>query len=165
MNGLRERLRGRENAIVERWFQDALAVYAGGAPAFARERDPFANPVGHSLRSGTQAIFAALLEDGDGTDVRRSLDEILRIRAVQQLPAAEAVGFLFRLKELVRAELGPAAHERSVADALAALERRIDHTVLAAFELYVAYRERVCELRINEVKRSIPWMAGRVDQG
>jgi hypothetical protein len=41
------------------------------------------------------------------------------------------------------------------------MERRIDRAVLAAFETYVAYRELVCELRINEVKRSIPWAVTR----
>ena len=34
-----------------------------------------------------------------------------------------------------------------------------------AFDVYVAYRERLCELRINEVKRTIPWSVGRRKTG
>jgi hypothetical protein len=166
MAGLRDLLQERKDTIVERWVHDALAAAypGGGATAFGREQDRFANPVGHSLRVGTRAIFDAILEDADGATVRCSLDEIVRIRAVQQLSATDAIGFLFHLKALVRAELGAAADDQPLAGELAELERRIDRIVLAAFELYVAYRERVCELRINELKRSIPWMVGKVGQ-
>ena len=162
MDGLREVLREREDAIVERWFQDTLAVYpCGAAAAFGRERNQFANPVGHSLRNGTREIFDALFDDPDGEALGHALDGILSIRAVQQLPVGQAVGFLFRLKDLLREELdGHAAHQAIIAD-LHELDRRIDRAALRAFETYVAYRELVCELRINELKRTIPWSVGR----
>jgi hypothetical protein len=162
MNGLRERLEEHRDAIVERWCDDALAAYADtAATAFARERDRFANPVGHSIRVGTRAIFDALLTGADDAAIRGALDGILSIRAVQQLPVDLAVGFLFHLKDLIRAELNGMGDERRMGPAVVELERRIDRAVLAAFETYVAYRELVCELRINEMKRSIPWSVAR----
>jgi len=158
MNGLQERLQERRDAIVERWCEDALAAYADtAATAFARERDRFANPVGHSIRIGTQEIFDALLNDADDGVIRGALDSILSIRAVQHLRVDQAIGFLFHLKDLIRAEVDGGVDEA----ALVAMERRIDRAVLAAFETYVAYRELICELRINEVKRSIPWAVTR----
>jgi RsbT co-antagonist protein rsbRD N-terminal domain len=160
MNGLRELLREREDAIVGRWLDDTLAAYPEeGARAFARERNRFANPVGHSLREGLRAIYQALVDGNDDEAIRHSLDDILQIRAVQQIPPTTAVGFLFHLKELLRTDFG--GGERLRAD-LEALNRRIDQAALVAFELYVAHRERVYELRLNEVKRTIPWMVGRV---
>jgi len=162
MDGLRERLREHRDTIVERWCEDALAAYADtAATAFARQRDRFANPVGHSIRAGTGAIFDALLNGADDAAIRDALDGILSIRAVQQMPVDQAIGFLFHLKDLIRAELHGAADERRIGPAVVAMERRIDRAALAAFETYVAYRELVCELRINEVKRSIPWAATR----
>jgi RsbT co-antagonist protein rsbRD N-terminal domain len=158
MYGLREQLQEHRDAIVERWCQDALTAYADtAATAFVRERDRFANPVGHSIRAGTSEIFDALLEGADDAVIRGALDSILSIRAVQQLRVDQAIGFLFHLKDLIRAELNGAADEH----ALVELERRIDRAALAAFETYVAYRELVCELRINEVKRTIPWAVTR----
>jgi len=166
MNGLRDLLREHEDAIVERWLQDTLAVYpCGAAAAFGRERDRFANPVGHSLRSGTRAIFDALLDDPESERLGHALDEILSIRAIQQLPVGQAVGFLFRLKDLIRESLNGSTGNRAVEVALVELERRIDCAALRAFETYVAYRELVCELRINELKRSVPWSTGRVRRG
>ena len=40
-----------------------------------------------------------------------------------------------------------------------------DDAALIGFDLYVAYREHLCELRINEVKRTIPWSVGRRKTG
>ena len=75
----------------------------------ARQKDPFANPVGHSLREGTRGIFEALL---DGTDAEKIRDTCVRSSRSEQsssFPPPEAVGFIFGLKEAIRAELGKAA--------------------------------------------------------
>jgi hypothetical protein len=162
MDGLQALLHEREEAIVGRWLEDTLADYpSDGARAFSRERDEFANPVGHSLRTGTRAIFEALVDDTDDGALHRALDDILGIRAVQQLPPARAVGFLFHLKDLLHAELDGASADPGLREALEALDRRIDGAVLSAFETYVGYRELVAELRIAEVKRTVPWAARR----
>jgi len=162
MDRLRELLRDREDAIVGRWLDGALAAYPDeGAKAFARERNRFANPVGHSLRVGLHAVYTALVAGTNDAAIRDALDDILRIRAVQQMPAGTAVGFLFHLKELIRTELAGAGGDRFRTE-LETLDRNIDHAALVAFEVYVAHRERLFELRMNEVKRTIPWMVGRV---
>jgi len=164
MNGLRESLRKCEDTILERWMADTLAVYPDeGARAFAREQNRFANPVGHSLRVGIRAIVTALLDGNDEESIRRSLNDILQIRAIQQLSPATAVGFLFCLKAVIRDSLG--RQNGTLGAELAELDRRIDQAALMAFDLYVAHRERVYELRLNEVKRAIPWSAGKVGRG
>lgn len=156
----------RQDAIVERWCQEALAVYSSrAAQAFRREQDRFANPIGHDLRTGTRAVFETLLDDADDERIRRALDDIVRTRAIQQLTPADALGFLFHLKDLIRQELPTADDEVARAHDLAAFMRRIDHAVLIAFDLYVAYREHLSELRINEIKRTIPWSVGRRKTG
>lgn len=162
---LADLLRDRRDAIVERWLDGALSVYpAPAARALARRRDRFANPVGHSLRTGLGGILEALGEGPDGPggpDARRHLREIIRIRAVQQLTAAQAVGFVFGLKDAIRAELGPLNGDPGIWAELAELERGIDDVALAAFEVYAECREHICELRVNEVKRQVAWVMER----
>lgn len=159
---LRELLRKRRDEVARAWVEDALNAYSTRAvAAWSRERDPFANPVGHSLRVGTGALLDWLL-DGDETEaMRRGLDDILRIRAVQELAPRDALGFVFRLKAVLRAELGEALGDAEVRRELVDLEARIDEVGLAAFELFLAHRERLYELRIAELKRTIPWVAAR----
>lgn len=165
MHRLGELLRERAEVVVERWFADVLADYpSDAATAFGRERDRFANPVGHSLREGTRSILAALVNGADAESLRTTLDEIVRVRAVQQFAIPAAVGFLFRLKPAIRTVLADALDDPGIARELRELDDRIDEAALIAFDIFVQCRERVCELRINELKRNIPWVAGRMGQ-
>ena len=162
---LEELLRLRKDAVVERWVEDVISTYPAPAAALlARRKDRFANPVGHGLRTGLGGIFAALLDGQDTETIQRHLREIIRIRAVQQLTAAQAVGFVFRLKDAVRAGIGPPNGDPELWSQVADLERRIDEIALAAFDVFVECREKVCELRVNEVKRRVSWIMERQGQ-
>lgn len=162
MMGLGERLQECKEAVLGRWLEDVLAAYSpDAAAAFVRQKDPFANPVGHSVRVGTRAILEAVLEGGSVEELHGPLEDIVRIRAVQELEPSQAVGFVFRLKDAIRAELGDAGSEPRLRADLTELERRIDEVALAAFDLYVGCREKVSELRVNELKRQIPWVVER----
>ncbi len=166
-----ELLERHKEGIIRRWFERALEAYPADATrAFSRRNDPFTNPVGHSLHVGTRGIFEALLEGThSGLKVTESeagcqcLRDVIRIRAVQEMPASQAVSFVFDLKEAVRAELGSAVDERQFACDLALLERRIDEAALFAVDELVRCREQVCELRVNEVKRRVSWLMGKLN--
>ena len=172
---LAELLLKNQDAIVGRWFELALATYAGNAPAaFKRQKDPFANPVGHSLRVGTRKIFEALLSsmdpgkmklgEMDVEKIRQDLHDIVKIRAVQQFSASEAVGFVFQLKEAVQAELADAVKDPWLCRELTKLESQIDQIALAAFDIFVQCREQVYDLRVNEVKRRVSWIMDKMSQ-
>ena len=149
-------LREQSEAIAERWQQQILATYAEpSARAFQREKNPFANPVGHALRTGTRAAVERLAEGRTPAEVAAALDEIIRIRAVQEFKPSQAVAFVFLLKDAMRADGGTAGSTES-----ANLDRQIDPIALAAFDIYMHYREQICDLRIREIKRSIG-MAGK----
>ncbi len=159
---LRELLRKRRDEVAQAWVQDTLSGYSAQAvAAWSRERDPFANPVGHSLRVGTRAVLDWLLDGDDAEAMRRGLDDILRIRAVQELSPRDAVGFVFRLKAVLRAELGEALRDPTVRQEMVEFEARLDEIGLEAFELFLAHREQLYELRVAELKRTIPWVAAR----
>jgi len=159
---IRELLRRHRDEVARTWFEDTLSAYpARAVEAWVRERDPFANPVGHGLRVGTGAVVDWLLGDGDAHTMRRGLDDILRVRAVQELSPGDALRFVFRLKAVLRAELGEALADPTLRQELAGLEARIDEIGLEAFELFLAHRERLYELRVAELKRTIPWIAAR----
>ena len=157
------RLRKNKDTIVRRWLEGVLATYPEESrAAFARQKDPFANPIGHALRVAAPALFEALFDGVDALDaeeIRRHLREIIKIRAVQEFSASAAVGFVFQLKQSIRTELGKAIEDPRVAAELVEFEGRIDRMALAAFDVFVECREQVCELRINEVKRSVSWVA------
>ncbi len=160
----RETLEQNKDQIVQRWLDEALSLYARDASAaFAKQKNQFANPVGHSLRQGTLAIFEALLEGNGAEKIRQHLVEIVKIRAVQQFDASAALDFIFRLKEIVRHETGADMRDQTVSNEYLLFAGRVDEVALAAFDVYVDCREKVFELRTNEIRRRVSWIVDKLN--
>ncbi len=168
---LRRTLEERQDTIVRRWLDEVLAAYpADGGAFFKRGPDRFTNPVGHSAREGTRLLFSAFLAGGDeaaGGDaetVSGILRNMLRIRAVQEMPPSTAVGFVLALKAVVRRELD-AAETSALGPDLEELDRRIDRLALTAFDIYVEHREELAAIRVREVRRKVSWIVDRLNRG
>jgi hypothetical protein len=165
MLSLADLLRERQGAIVERWTADVLATYPEETTAvFGREQDRFANPVGHSVRAGTRGVVAALCDGRDPGQIRAALREVIQVRAIQQFAPSAAVGFVFRLKDVIRGELAGAGGDPAIAAELAALDGAIDEMALTAFDVFAECREQVCQLRVDEVKRQVAWVVDRMNR-
>lgn len=160
-----ELVQGNAEAIIKRWLDDALATYADdAAKAFGRRKDRFDNPVGHSLRQGTREIFNAILEGMDEKTIQTHLFEIIRIRAVQQFSPSQSLTFIFSLKKVLRDVVGAPLESPELARQLADFDGSVDRVGLMAFDTYVQCREQYHNLRVNELKRQIPWAVSRMNQ-
>ena len=139
-------LAGRRDAIFEEWLAETLDTYPAHTARFLREeKDRFRNPAGVALREGLAVLVDQLLGEMDAIRIAGALDGILRVRAVQDFTAGQAVAYLFRLKPIARERLD-AADARQVED-------RIDEVALAAFDVYMQCREKLYEARMNESRR------------
>ncbi len=141
--------------LADRWCALILATYPpDAARLMAARSDPFANPLGATIRRATHAILAALPDTGvEGVEVVEALHDIVRVRAVQDFSPAEAVGFVFLLKQAAR-EPVDGASGLSPSD-LADFDRRVDDLALLAFDLYTADRERIARIRVDESRRAV----------
>ncbi len=90
-----------------------------------------------------------------GESIRVYLDDIIKIRAVQEFSPSQALSFIFLLKNAVRAEIGVIVDNPELTMDLVKFESKIDRVALLAFEAYMNCREQVFTLRVNEVKRSV----------
>jgi hypothetical protein len=148
---LEEVLRERRQAIKERWLDLVLADYSPDTSNFLKnKKDRFANPVGHTLTQGLDVLCDALIDGRDGAEITDTLADVIRIRAVQELPPSVGVGFLQALKRAVELEAGKALD----AAALRAFDQRVDALALRAFDLYMACRAKIFEIRIDDLRRS-----------
>jgi hypothetical protein len=149
---LSEVLQVRRSAIVGKWFERLLGTYPESTrKIFLREKDPFQNPVGHNLKEGLSNLYDGLVQSVDMASLAPVLDAIVRIRAVQDFSAGQALAFPFLLKQIIRKEF--AADIQQYSTDILALEARIDELALLAFDLFVKCREQVHELKVNEIKR------------
>lgn len=156
MAGLRDLLRQREEAVYERWLEDTLASYAKDAAVFfGKQQDQFSNPVGNAARRATRAIVKGLFAGEKGHPFHSHLEGFLKIRSVQEFSPSQAVAFVPRLKRVIRAELKGAIKDKKNMTELREIEDEVDGIALQAFDIYVACRERLFEVRVNELKRSV----------
>ncbi len=139
-----------KSRIVEEWLQRTIRTYPQSTFA-SKDRDPFRNPVRNTLSEGLTTLFDQLVAPTDPAAVAEALDRIIRLRAVQNFSAGEAVAFIFLLKGVLRDEF---AGECSLTvEELAALEDRIDELVLLAFDIFMKCREQIYRIRAKEAMR------------
>jgi len=150
---LKELLLEKRTAVLKRWFNLIAGSHSAGAPHYIKDKDQFANPEGHTISREIDAIYHELLQDKMVSDkVCASLDNILRIRAVQDFAPGDAVGFMFLLKEAITEELADEIEKKQLFKQWLELELRIDKTASLAFDIYTQCREKICQLRVKEIK-------------
>ncbi len=146
---LLKQLAQKKAAIVDKWFESTLHAYpADAARLFHNNKDPFANPVGHTTRQTLETVFDVLVESLDRSAAEASLTPLIRIRAVQAFSPSQALGFIFDLKAIIRGAAGTASAQED----MVAAERRIDDIALVAFDIFMQCREKIYDLKANEVR-------------
>jgi hypothetical protein len=142
-----------------------LATYPSETQTFlAGESDPFHNPVGAALERGTAAILGYLLEGGDRDALAAELQQLIRIRAVQQFTSSQAIGFVFLLKDEVRERLGDEVAARGLHGEQLAFESGIDEVAMVCAELYVQAREQLFQSQLKSVHRQTHKLVERMNK-
>jgi len=154
---LEDLLKQKASHIRKRWLNLIIDTYPADSQRFFREqKDRFANPVGTALSRAVETLYHELLHGMDPEKVHSSLDEIVRIRAVQDFSPAGAMTFIFLLKKVLREELHREIKESTEpCEELLALESRVDEMALRGFDLYMNCREKVYEIRAKEAKNHV----------
>lgn len=149
----------RKSAILSKWFEVLLETYpAETANFFKNKKDLFSNPVGSTAFQGIESILEEIIDDNiDSQRVSLFLDNIIRVRAIQDFSASQAVAFIFSIKDIIRHEAETAAASghvlpNQVLIDLRHLESKIDGLALLSFDIYMKCREKIYEIKANEVR-------------
>ena len=143
-------------AILDLWFEKTLEIYPEQTrSSISRSNERFRNPVGFTARESLAKLLDELAGEMDVVRVCNAVEEIVRLRAVQECTPTAAVSFVFQLRQIVRDQHA----EAEFAD----LERRIDQLALLTFDRYVKCREDLALVRINEAKRALNLRQMRAD--
>ena len=148
----------KKRVIAGEWLERVLRTYPENSSRLLRlETDPFRNPVGQTLKEGLSVLVDEILGEMQLARITPALDSIVRMRAVQDFTAGQAVAFVFLLREVVRKHLG----ENKATLELA--ERRIDHLAVEAFDLFMVCREKMYAIKADALKRSM-YVQTRLDR-
>jgi hypothetical protein len=143
-------------AILDRWLKLTLESYPVDTQRFLKkQKDPFANPVRHTISKELENIYKELLKGVDREGVSPFLDRIIRIRAVQDFSPSQAIAFVFLLKQVIRKVLDKEIREHHLSADLLALESQIDDLGLIAFDVYMGCREKLYSLSAKEARNQV----------
>lgn len=149
---LQELLIKKREYLLGCWEDIILGEYAKDTfRIFKKQKDPFANPVGHKIRIGMAELYDLLCDESDTEVATPGLEDLLRVRAVQPIAASTAVSFVFALKTLVAEQCEKEGMDRFYKEFLAFCAR-VDAAALAMFDIFSNCRQTVYQVRMNEFK-------------
>lgn len=158
---IRSLLIQKRKAIHERWLSQILKTYPADAARFMSQNpNRFGNPVGHTYSREIEILFNALIDEVTTDEIDSALDEINKIRAVQDFNASQAVAYIFLLKTAVREELDAELSDTQVVKDLLSLESRIDGMALMAFDSFMRCREKLFEIKCKDIRRRASLFGG-----
>jgi hypothetical protein len=148
-----DHLTRKKAAILKRWLNVLFESYPPETAVFLKkEKDHFDNPVGSRISQGLEGLYDAFIQEMDKDKALNFLDEIIRIRALQDFSPSQALAFIFLLKHVIREELADPIRAEKLGAEMLELESRIDGLGLLAFDVYSKRREKIYEIRANEMK-------------
>ncbi|MDO0824345.1 RsbRD N-terminal domain-containing protein [Desulfosporosinus nitroreducens] len=151
---LKDLLEKKKSTILQRWFEGIMATYPADTSGFLKkQKDMFLNPVGHTFTQGIDNIIETLIAGEGFTEDLPLLDDIIRVRAIQDFTPAQALNFVFFLKRVIRKELEKEIKQNKLYDELLEFESEIDELALYTFNIYVKCREQLYQLKTDELKR------------
>ena len=100
---LQEMLIENKGEILDAWVDQVLATYPeDGARIFKKEKDQFANPVGYAVKSSLWEVYALLFESDSLEGLVPALNQLVKIRAVQEFIPSQAVSMAYKLKGVAK---------------------------------------------------------------
>jgi hypothetical protein len=150
---LNDLLSEKKASIIQKWFDAIIENYPEDSSHFLKkQKDRFLNPVGNTISRNIEGLFDQILHDAESEQIYPFLDDIIKIHAVQNFSPSKAVSFMPLLKPVVRDELGSAITGHTLSAELRSFEAQIDNLTFLSFDIYMKCRERIFELRVNEIK-------------
>ena len=146
--------RDKTDKIVKLWVEAVINCYPDRSrPALSSNMDPFTNPVGGMIREAAQGLVLAISgADIQIEQIKKSIERLIKIRAVQALSPGEAIGIIYLFKPILRAEILPQMNKPSSFSEYLDIESRLDTLAMMAFDLYVHDRDVLADIRIKEIR-------------
>ena len=146
----------KRSTILKKWFDLIIDTYPPDAGRFLRsQKNYFANPVGGDIRQGIEGLLDGLIAGKSRDEIAPSLDRVIRIRSLQKFTPSQALYYIVQLKDVVRETLAKELQSRNLAEELAAFDARLDDLLFLAFDIFVACRDKLVDIRVNDERRRV----------
>jgi len=156
-------LSGQRKDITRKWLDALVDTYPSDTRRFLRkEKSRFANPVGQTYKEEVEKLFEAFVNSRT-EKMSSALDGILRVRAIQDFTPSGALGFLFEFRQIIREALQGKGSRNDASGLFQEADEKLDQLLLMGFEVYSKRREKIFDLRANEIKRQVARLLERAN--
>lgn len=150
---LKELLICNKSKILRKWLDLVLDTYPPETARFLKdEKDRFANPVAYTVKCNLELLLDDLINKSSNEIVLPHIEEIVKIRAIQDFSPSEAVSFVRLVKAPMISEIKRQAATKEMHSEWLDLEIEIDRLSSIAFNVYSACKDSINQLRIKELK-------------
>jgi hypothetical protein len=150
---LRELLIGNRSRILRKWLDLVLDTYPTETARLLKdEKDRFANPVAYTVECNLELLLDDLMNSSFDETVLPHIQEIVRIRAVQDFSPSQAVSFVSLVKEPIISEMKRQETSKEMYLEWLQFETEIDRLSAIAFNVYSACKDSINQIRIKELK-------------
>jgi len=146
-------IRDNRDELAERWLDAVVGSYPADAAGFIKGKtDRIANPLGHAVREMVDSVLGCLSEGCDEQTLGSAMYPLIQMRAVQEFKPSDAVAFV----ALLRDSVASLARDKNAApELIVTLDDVIMGLMARAFDLYSDCREKLSEIKLEELKRNL----------
>jgi hypothetical protein len=166
---LKEFMRKHKEKILRQWLDLVYDTYPTETSRFLKEeQDRFANPVAYTMACNLDALLEDLLNNCPVEALHPHLEEIIKIRAVQDFSPSRAVSFVPLAKIAILNSVPDKSLTREMYAAIHKMDGQIDMMTGAAFDIYCSCKDAINQLRIKDLKaenRVLSRMLGKSEGG
>ncbi|SHN51770.1 RsbRD N-terminal domain-containing protein [Desulfovibrio litoralis] len=152
---LKQLITEHKDKLLEDWTTLVYSGYAFDTAGFLRTKnDQFTNPVGwRTTHVGESLIKAITNEHVNIDELNHTLDEFIRVRAVQDFTPEQALAVLFLMKECILKRFKSEIKNNNLWLELWDISSRLDGISLLSFSFYIKNREVMFNLKLEDYKR------------
>ncbi len=151
---LTDTLKKDAQKIASLWHSEFFSHHTLDSVGVSRTvTDQFLNPVGHIVKEATTQLYKAVIgEDVNQEDIKKQIEDLLKIQAVQQLSPAQALLPIRMIKELIYNAISAQLKTAEDFKVYKEICDRTDTLLLMAFDIYAQDKETLYRIRVNELK-------------
>jgi len=148
-------------ALVDSWLDAVVGSYPADSAGFIKGKgDRMANPLGHAIRDMVEAVLGCLAKGCDEQALDSAMFPVIQMRAVQDFSPSEAVSFVGLLRDSVA---GLARSKEAGSELIIELDDVVLGLMARAFDLYSGCREKLSEIKLEELKRNLYMLLRKSD--
>ena len=161
---INEILTNQKSSILKRWFKAIIDSYpAESGQYLSNTSNKFSNPIGVAIENALPPILDAVISNTLSEDAEKGLEDIIKIRAVQEVDASDALGFIFSLKAILISDISSYLNTDDAIREFFLLEKSLDAVTLYSFNQYVKLRENIFQIKSNERLKTFEKMINRLN--